>query len=134
MTTRYDTHMTQVQWRLQQYLQQHSLSAYRLAKTLPDVQPPTIYRLASSRAPQSVNFELLGKVLRGLRTLTGEDVTLNDLLEVTEIAEVAAPDAVTERPLFSGMVHPWSGRHQPRPLAQPTDSTALVSELRGPRS
>lgn len=121
--------MIQVQWRLHEYLSRHKLTAYKLAKALPDVRQPTIYRLASQRAPQSVNLELLGKVLLGLKTLTGQEVTPNDLLEMIEVADPAPAPL----PVFDGQIQKWKKRAPSGPFIEGLDTTALVSELRGER-
>lgn len=121
--------MMQVHWRLRDYLNQHGLTAYRLAKVLPEVRQPTIYRLASEHSPQSVNFETLGKVLQGLKTLTGEEVTPNDLLEVIQVA----PLAEKEPALLSGSLQKWTKRAPQRPFVEGLDSTALVAEGREER-
>lgn len=120
--------MMQVHWRLRDYLQQHGLTAYRLAQAIPDTRQPTVYRLASEHAPQSVNLELLGKVMQGLRTLTGQEVTPNDLLEV-----VYLPDAPAEPPAITGTVQKWNKQAVQPPFVDGLDSTALVAELRGER-
>ena len=122
--------MMKVQWRLRDYLQQHGLTAYRLAQAMPDTRQPTVYRLASERAPQSVNFDLLGKVIQGLKVLTGQDVTPNDLLEVIYVAE---PEREAELPAITGTVQKWHKRAPQPPFNHGLDSTALVSELRGER-
>lgn len=120
--------MVQVQWRLHQYLKKRQLTAYKLSKAIPDIRQPTIYRLASDRTPQSVNLELLGKVMQGLRTLTGEEVTPNDLLQVVQV-----PDPAAETPLFSGSVQKWTKRAPGPPFTPGLDSAALLDELRQER-
>ncbi|WP_291426629.1 helix-turn-helix transcriptional regulator [Deinococcus sp.] len=122
--------MMQVQWRLRDYLTQHGLTAYKLAKALPELRQPTVYRLASDRSPQSVNLELLGKVMQGLKSLTGEEVTPNDLLEVVHVAEAASTDS---EPIFSGTVQKWKKKAPQAPYVPGLDSTALLAELREER-
>ena len=80
--------MTETHWKLRDYLKRNNLSAYQLAKALPASRQPTIYRLASENPPSSVSLDVLNRVIHGLRELTGEDVTPNDLLEVmpTDVA------------------------------------------------
>ncbi|MGX9687052.1 hypothetical protein ACTQ9L_07885 [Deinococcus wulumuqiensis] len=93
----------------------------------------TIYRLAAEDAPQSVSFDVLSKVISGLRSITGQDITPNDLMSVVE-----RPDPLTkhlgmpaERSVLTGSVQKLKRRGPPAPLAQVTDMTALVGELRG---
>jgi hypothetical protein len=69
---------------LRNYLKRKGLTAYQLAKSLPDSRQPTIYRLASEKPPSSIDLEVLGRVVRGLRVLTGEQVSPNDILEVVD--------------------------------------------------
>ena len=72
-----------IRWKLHEYLDKHSLTAYRLATTLDShTRAPTIYRLAREDVELSrIDFSVLATVIDGLRELTGEDVDLTDLLE-----------------------------------------------------
>jgi hypothetical protein len=125
--------MMTVQWKLRRYLDAHGLTAYRLAQAIPDMRQATIYRLASKTTPQSVNFEILGRILQGLRQLTGETVTPNDLLEVLDVEPtLTGPGDDAEQLSFDPHnLKTFNRRGPPAPLAQPTDMTALVAELRG---
>ncbi|GGS40560.1 helix-turn-helix domain-containing protein [Deinococcus knuensis] len=76
--------MMQAQWKLRAYLQAHGITPYRLAKALPEMRQATIYRLAAEETPQSVSFDVLSQVIAGLRRVTGEDVTPNDLIAIVE--------------------------------------------------
>jgi hypothetical protein len=76
--------MAHTVWKLRDYLNRKGISAYQLAKALPESRQPTIYRLASESPPTSVNLDVLGRVVAGLRDLTGEPVSPNDLLEVID--------------------------------------------------
>lgn len=75
--------MQHVRWRLAEFLKEHNLTAYRLAKTLEsETRANTIYRLAREGGePTRVDLSTLGVVLRGLRELTGEEITFDDILE-----------------------------------------------------
>lgn len=117
--------MMQVRWQLRQYLKAHGLTAYKLAQVLPDVREPTVYRLASDNAPQSVNFTLLGRILDGLSTLTGQRVQLDEVLEVSEIPVMPAE---TFNP---AEIKPFARRATLNALPGRIDTTALSAEIRG---
>lgn len=125
--------MMQAQWRLRDYLNSKGITAYRLAKAIPEVRQATIYRLAAEDAPQSVSFDVLSQVITGLRKLTGQDITPNDLICVVEEPEAQTRHlgADPERAALVGTVQKLKRRGAPTPLSQPTDMTALVAELRG---
>ena len=72
------------------YLQRHRLTAYRLAKEVEGrVSPNTVYTLAR-RPAQRVDLSTVGEVLAALGRLTGEPVSITDMLEE------AAPPATTD--------------------------------------
>jgi transcriptional regulator with XRE-family HTH domain len=68
-----------VTWKLRKYLDAHNVSAYALAKTA-DTSPTTIYALARG-SHERVSLVVLDKVLTALEQLTGERVSVCDLLE-----------------------------------------------------
>ena len=73
-----------VRWKLKGYLDQHGITAYRLAQeTHGELSQTGVYRLLSDELG-GVRFESLNAVLKALRTLTGHEVTPNDLLEYQE--------------------------------------------------
>ena len=78
--------MGTVHWKLNKFLEAHDLTAYRLATTLDThTRAPTIYRLAKKDVELSrIDFNVLATVIDGLRELTGEEVTISDLLEYRE--------------------------------------------------
>ena len=80
--------MGTVRWKLNKFLEAHDLTAYRLATTLDThTRAPTIYRLAKKDVELSrIDFNVLATVIDGLRELTGEEVTISDLLEYQEEA------------------------------------------------
>ncbi|GAA5504513.1 hypothetical protein Dxin01_04288 [Deinococcus xinjiangensis] len=125
--------MMQVEWRLRDYLNSKGISAYRLAKAIPHVRQATIYRLTAEDAPQSVSFDVLSQVISGLRSITGQDITPNDLISVVERPDSSERylDAAPDRAALTGTVQKLKRRGPPAPLAQPTDMTLLVAELRG---
>lgn len=74
-------HMS-VRWRLADFLEQRSLSAYALGKAMGTSYMNTVYRLARrGDEPTRVDLPTLSNVLDGLRKLTGEDVKITDVLE-----------------------------------------------------
>ena len=71
-----------VQARVKQYLDSHNVSAYRLAQeTAGTLAPTTVYALARPTVKR-VDLETLGEVMTALERITGQPVTLTDLLEV----------------------------------------------------
>ena len=78
--------MGTIKWKLAEFLDAHNLTAYRLATTLDShTRTPTIYRIAKKNVELSrVDFTVMASVIDGLRELTGEDVTVSDLLEYRE--------------------------------------------------
>ena len=71
-----------VQARVKQYLDSHNVSAYRLAQeTAGTLAPNTVYALARPTVKR-VDLETLGEVMTALERITGQPVTLTDLLEV----------------------------------------------------
>lgn len=71
-----------VTWKLREYLDQHEVSAYALTKAA-DLAPNTVYALA--RGDQGrVDLVVLDKVIGALEQLTGQRVSVGDLLERVE--------------------------------------------------
>lgn len=68
-----------MKWMLKEYLTRHDLTAYQLAKAT-GLSVNTIYPLARGEA-QRVSLETLQTVLGALDELTGERVSLTDVLE-----------------------------------------------------
>jgi hypothetical protein len=70
--------------KLREYLDTHSISAYRVVQeTHGKIAERTVYALAR-QGVKRVDLETLGEVIGALRRLTGQPVTPNDLLEVIE--------------------------------------------------
>lgn len=112
--------MIEARWNLKTYLQAHNLTPYRLARALPDMRQATIYRLVAQDSPQSVSFDILARVISGLRALTGEEVTPNDL--ITLVSKMDDEDAAWLSADLSGLAHEepydWGGL-DPLSLGQP---------------
>lgn len=68
-----------MRWTLKDYLTQHNLTAYQLAKAT-GLSVNTIYPLARGEA-QRVSLDTLQTVLDALDNLTGKRVDVSDLLE-----------------------------------------------------
>lgn len=63
------------------YLQRHQITPYRLVKAVEGrVSPNTVYTLARKPA-QRIDLSTVGEVLAALGRLTGEPVSITDLLE-----------------------------------------------------
>ncbi|CAM2975776.1 helix-turn-helix domain-containing protein [Deinococcus radiodurans] len=73
--------MSEVRWRLKEFLAERNLTAYALSKEGGIHRLSTVYRITGSDAPTRVDLPTLAKVLDGLRKLTGEDVQIGDILE-----------------------------------------------------
>ena len=78
--------MGAIRWKLNKFLSEHDLTAYRLATTLDShTRTPTIYRLAKEDLELSrIDFNVLATIIDGLRELTGKKVDITDLLEYVE--------------------------------------------------
>jgi DNA-binding Xre family transcriptional regulator len=87
-----------VTWKLREYLDQHEVSAYALTKAA-DLAPNTVYALA--RGDQGrVDLVVLDKVIEALEQLTGQRVSVSDLLEREEPEyefSNGVPDDIRER-------------------------------------
>lgn len=122
--------MTHVQWKLHDYLKSRGITPYRLAKAIPEVRQATIYRLAAQDAPQAVSFGVLSQVIHGLRKLTGQDITPNDLILVVEEPE-PQHGVDPHRTALSGTVQKLKQRGSPPALKRPTNMAAIIAEMRG---
>lgn len=66
------------------YLQQHQISAYRLASEVKgQVAPNTVYAMARKPA-QRIDFDTVSQLLSALERLTGEKVGLMDVVDEVE--------------------------------------------------
>ncbi len=77
--------MHKIVWNLEKFLEEHGKTRYELAQTLGgnfESRLASIYRLKS---PNRLDFTTLADLIGGLRELTGEEVTPNDLLEYKEL-------------------------------------------------
>ena len=67
-------------WKLQSYLEANGLSAYEVVKAS-KLAPNTVYGVARGES-KAVRLETLGALVKALRELTGQPVSVADLLEV----------------------------------------------------
>lgn len=122
-------------WRIKDILDDHQISVYRLAQELAGkVSRNTVYSTVGGSAKR-VDLATLGNILAALRSLTGNiQLDAADLLEYVPV-EVNVPGrhlgADPNRATLTGTVQKLKRRGPPPPLAQPTDMTAIVAELRG---
>jgi hypothetical protein len=78
----YSRSMT-IRLNLNQFLERHAISTYRVVKeTTGKLSPNTVYDLAR-RPAQRIDLQTVGQILTVLEGITGETVTINDLLEIT---------------------------------------------------
>ena len=123
---------------LKEYLKHRNLSAYRLAQaTTGRVAERTVYALARPGVKR-IDLETLGVVIEALEELTGEPVTPNDLLEVTQ---TPTPRLESLKPGKTDGSHvvsiPAQGRFKPRAplLTNPPgqSTTSIINKARGER-
>lgn len=85
--------MSALRWRLADFLAERNLTAYALGKAMGTSYMNTVYRMAKrGHEPSRIDLPTLLNVLDGLRTLTGEDVGITDILVYTpnEATEVSS--------------------------------------------
>ena len=77
--------MAHVVWKLATFLTKRNLTTYKLAQQVERGRENTVYRLVrQGEALKRLDLEVLADILNGLRALTGEEVTADDLLEFKE--------------------------------------------------
>jgi predicted ArsR family transcriptional regulator len=79
--------MAKLRWKLRDYLQQNGIPTLQLAKAMGDGRVATLYRLTSpdpERTPSRIDFHTLEAIVTALRQLTGNRVSVCDLLEYEE--------------------------------------------------
>ncbi|MHA0044362.1 hypothetical protein [Deinococcus sp. PEB2-63] len=126
------------------YLQRHQLTAYRLAQAVEGrVSANTVYTLARKPA-QRIDLSTVGEVLEALGRLTGEPVSITDMLEE---AQPPAPKAEADplavlrldpnRPAFDASTLKTFRRHgrpvTPRPGGPTAEEVIAQDRGRGPR-
>ena len=75
--------MTQITWKLKPYLEQNAITPHKLALEA-GISPPNLYTLIRGEGAKNVSRVTLAKLIGALTRLTGQPVTPNDLLEVSE--------------------------------------------------
>lgn len=71
-----------VKWKIKELLKEHDLTAYRFWKES-GLANRTAYRLVNGETT-TVNTDTLDATIRALRSLTGQAVSVSDLLEYQE--------------------------------------------------
>ena len=77
--------MSTVRFNLDIFLRQHKTTPLALAEAS-DLSKTTVYNIVNNKA-KAVELETLGKLLTGLRTLTGETIDMNDILKEETIPD-----------------------------------------------
>lgn len=73
--------MSVIRWKLADFLAEHGLTAYALGKAMGTTYMNTVYRMARrGHEPSRIDLPTLVNVLDGLRTLTGKEVEIADIL------------------------------------------------------
>jgi hypothetical protein len=90
---------------LNKFLESHAISAYRVVKeTTGQLAANTVYDLAK-RPAQRIDLQTIGQVLGALERITGETITINDLLEISpENPSVKTNQESLETPNFAALV------------------------------
>lgn len=71
-----------IQFLLKEFLDSKNISAYRLGQTVKGLERVTIKKYAAGE--RTPTLDSLDKVITALRELTGEEVSVCDLLEYTD--------------------------------------------------
>lgn len=74
-----------IRWRLPELLEEYDITGYQIGVELGGHKKmPVIYNLTNpAKRPSRVNFATMSDILSALRSLTGEDIQLTDLIEYT---------------------------------------------------
>jgi hypothetical protein len=67
-------------WNLKPFLEAHNIPPYRLAAQM-GKSAPNVYRLLAGSGPKNFNAETLSETIEALVALTGQQVSIADLLE-----------------------------------------------------
>lgn len=76
--------MPHLRWKLRAFLKAHDIPTLRLAKAMGNGRVSTLYRLTSpspDRVPTRIDLPTLERIIAALRDLTGQAVSVCDLLE-----------------------------------------------------
>ena len=79
-----------IKWKLKEFLEEHNLTAYRLAQqTTKKVSQNAVYNAANGDISR-IDFNTLDGIIVGLSELTNEEVVVSDLIERVPDLEQAA--------------------------------------------
>lgn len=87
--------MIKIKWKLRDFLKAHGTNPHALARAMGEQRISTLYRLTNpTNPPTRVDLPTLEAVIAALRDVTGEQVGIEDVLEVVEesSAESTQPD------------------------------------------
>lgn len=85
-----------VRWKLREYLHDHGLSVYKLTQAASgQLSANGIYKLA--RGTTTVQLETLSVLIETLQTLTGQPVSVADLLEYHPAGNIAERESQQRR-------------------------------------
>jgi hypothetical protein len=106
-----------IEFRLKSFLEAHQIPVYRLAAQM-GRSAPNIHRLLQGSGPKNFNAETLSDTLEALQVLTGQAVTVGDLLvyKRSNLSDVAG-------------VTPAAGKFIPREIVGTPTSTEHVVQL-----
>lgn len=90
--------MSVLRWTLADFLAEHEITAYALGKAMGTSYMNTVYRLARrGHEPSRIDLPTLVTVLDGLRTLTGKDVQISDILHYEPSIELTHAATADDR-------------------------------------
>ena len=83
-------------WKFSQYLRDHKITPYRLEQTLHGKVSRRLPYDWSKQAPERLYLDVLAKVLAGLEQLTGQPVSVDDIMEFQTISSGSKADDTKE--------------------------------------
>lgn len=105
-----------IKWKLKSYLDTHGLSAYKLIQES-GLASNTIYEMARGES-ESASLKTLESVIKALREVTGEEVRLEDVVEIVD--EETAPEGESE-PNYLALVGLIDDPDSPGDISQNVD-------------
>lgn len=113
--------MSTVQFNLDPFLRQHKTTPLALAEAS-GLSKTTVYNIVNNKA-KAVELETLGKLISGLRTLTGENIEIKDILK-----EETLPDW-RETLLRNAKPLDWEAMQMQLPPLSPEEQEAFIATL-----
>lgn len=113
------------------YLASNGLTAYRLVQeSRGELAQNTVYAMAKKPA-QRVDLDTVAKIIEALERVQQREVTIIDLLEITEEPKLSLHGDPNRAALDLANLKTFRRRAAPIRPAAPTDSAATVASLRG---